>query len=199
MVLDASELFYKQEQEERLRQSIKPSNFSRKITEIYPNKAMTPSGFIKQKYNQFEVFKIKSYNLFGMTQQEVESLIYSYEMLSILYTQPLKIVCINKPLYLDEQIKYTKYLLKHATSDVVRMELRRRLNVFKLLENSRQQKEFYVFVYGYTDDILQNNISEFLSSTKFLEIEPLTKEDKEQLLAQMTNLGMKVDWKGERI
>lgn len=175
-------------------------HISRYITAYYPNKRLEQVNgrdIVLQEYNQFELFKLKSYNLLGMDREELQGLIDSYAGLAALYTEPLKIVCLHTPIQLQEQISYTREMIHRSSNELARIELGNRLRIFESLEAVRKQSEFFIFIYGYNHKVLAENIEMFERSKGRLEVQALSKQEKETLLFQMANLGLKpLEWKG---
>lgn len=184
-----------QENIQNVQQKFHSKDFKRNITEIYPNKKIVKDGeytYIKQEYNMFEVFKLESYNLSGLDGDSISKLIDSYKNLSILYVEPFKIIMIHSPIRLNEQIAYTQSLIARAKTPMARVFLQKRLDNFLNIQRYREQKEYYIFIYGYSVPVLRENIDNFLMSKGLLQARRLTQQEKENLCHQMANLGLSV-------
>lgn len=181
-------------QEERtIQKQYKSSEFGRNITEVYPNKAIIEdngSFFIQQKFYLCEIFKLESYNLSGLDEDSIQQLIQSYGNLSVLYVEPFKIIMAHSPIKLDKQIEYTKQLIQNSRNHITKVFLQKRLDTFLKIQLYRQQKEFFIMIYGYDIKNLRENISTFMSSKGMLKATPLTRDEKQTLLFQMANIGL---------
>ena len=107
----------KKEQKKDKQVKQKVSSF---VTDVMPVKGITDEregGFIKLKDGYMEILQLGGYNLLGMEQSEIEEVIHSYEMLSVLYAFPYKVVSMNIPVNTSSQQQFYRKKLEQETNE----------------------------------------------------------------------------------
>ncbi|MBP2098811.1 ATP-binding protein [Enterococcus rivorum] len=167
----------------------------KKILDIHPISAWGESkeeSFVKYSGGFFEVVKMRGHNLFGMKQNEFKQIMSSYGALSSLYEPPFKILSIHSPVNTISQQNYYKNMYQKTTDPVQRSVLETKYAELSFIGKYRQMEEYFVFIYGYDEEKLRENISDFYKCCGLLVMEKLTREEKIQLLFRMNNPTLKL-------
>ena len=184
----------KRDKREEKRNNRKIGKDLKKIIEVHPIKSWggtEQENFIRNTTGFFEVYRLKGRNLFGMKQEAFIRLMEAYGALSSLYEPPLKIVSINSPVDTSAQQAYYKREYQRATSPRLKKLLERKYSELAFIGKYRQMEEYFIFVFGYSEEKLRENVSTFHSClSNSIEVESLSKEDKVQLLFRMSNPSM---------
>ena len=152
----------KKEQKKDKQVKQKVSSF---VTDVMPVKGITDEregGFIKLKDGYMEILQLGGYNLLGMEQSEIEEVIHSYEMLSVLYAFPYKVVSMNIPVNTSSQQQFYRKKLEQETNENKRYQLMTSLSEMEVLNEKANNKEFFIFIYGKTIEELKENRKDFI-------------------------------------
>lgn len=167
----------------------------KKILDIHPVKGWgesTQENFVRYSGGYFEVVKMRGYNLFGMKQEEFKQIMYSYGALSSLYEPPFKLLSIHSPVNTIAQQTFYKNAYQKADDAVQRDILEKKYSELAFIGKYRQMEEYFVFIYGYDEEKLRENLTNFYTCCGLLVMEKLTKEEKVQLLFRMANPTLKL-------
>lgn len=167
---------------------------TRKMLEIHPVKSWGSNpqeNFFRYRYGFFEVLRMKGHNLFGMKQKEFQAITSSYAALTNMYYPPFKLVSIHSPVDTSRQSAFFKRKYQAATDPIQRKMLASNYEEQAFIGKYRQSEEFYVFVYGYDEEQLRENLTDFYRSSGMLQLEVLNKQEKIELLFRMANPELK--------
>lgn len=167
----------------------------KKMLDIHPVKGWGESeqeNFIRYTGGYFEVVKMKGHNLFGMKQEEFQQIMKSYGVLSSLYEPPFKILSIHSPVNTLAQQTFYKNAYQQAEEPFQRSILEKKYSELAFIGKYRQMEEYFVFIYGYDEEKLRDNLTDFYTCCGLLVMEKLTKEEKVQLLFRMGNPSLKL-------
>lgn len=161
-----------------------------KILSIHPIKSWgshPEEGFIRYTHGYFEIVRMRGHNLFGMKAKEFQQITNSYAALTNLYTPPFKLVSIHSPVDTSMQQKFFQTKYQQCTQVIQRKMLSNNYEELAFIGKYRQSEEFFIFIYGYDEEKLRENLDDFYHSKGLLQIERLSKEEKVQLLFRMAN------------
>ena len=164
----------------------------RKILQEYPVKSWGTNeeeNFIRYSQGYFEIVRMKGKNLYGMTQEKFIDLMESYAALSNLYSPPLKLLSINSPIDTTKQQNYYKTMYGNAKTMNQKVILEDKYTKMAFIGRFRQSDEYFLFIFGYDEANLRENLQTFYGFLGRIQVEKLTKEEKVQLLFRMNNPG----------
>lgn len=167
----------------------------RKILELHPVKSWgsrTDENFVRYTSGYFEILRIRGKNLFGMRPEEFQQLMASYGALSSLYDQAFKLVSIHSAVNTTEAQGFYKREFQRSTDPGHRQILEEKYGELAFIAKYRQMEEYYVFVYGYDEDKLRENLEKFYKCLGVIQVDRMTREEKVQLLFQMANPALKL-------
>ena len=183
----------KKEQKKDKQVKQKVSSF---VTDVMPVKGITDEregGFIKLKDGYMEILQLGGYNLLGMEQSEIEEVIHSYEMLSVLYAFPYKVVSMNIPVNTSSQQQFYRKKLEQETNENKRYQLMTSLSEMEVLNEKANNKEFFIFIYGKTIEELKENRKDFIYYSGQLNVYPISINKKRIVLFRLSNAHLLVD------
>lgn len=166
------------------------------ITDVMPVKGITDEregGFIKLKDGYMEILQLGGYNLLGMEQSEIDEVIHSYEMLSVLYAFPYKVVSMNIPVNTSSQQQFYRKKLEQETNENKRYQLMTSLSEMEVLNEKANNKEFFIFIYGKTIEELKENRKDFIYYSGQLNVYPISMNKKRIVLFRLSNANLLVD------
>lgn len=149
-------------------------------------------SFVRYKMGYFEIVQLKGYNLFGITTQEAFALMDYYADLARLYVHPFKVVMMHFPVETNDQQRYFSSLIQNETQSFHREILEDCLDEHQTIASARYNKEFYFCVYGYSIEVLRENIEDFLRCVGGIKTNSISKVKKKKILYQMNNPGVKM-------
>lgn len=149
-------------------------------------------SFVRYKMGYFEIVQLKGYNLFGITTQEAFALMDYYADLARLYVHPFKVVMMHFPVETNDQQRYFSSLIQNETQSFHREILEDCLDEHQTIASARYNKEFYFCVYGYSIEVLRENIEDFLRCAGGIKTNSISKVKKKKILYQMNNPGVKM-------
>lgn len=167
----------------------------KKILDVHPIKAWggtDSENFLRYTNGYFEVVRMRGHNLYGMQMKEFEQIMKSYEALSSLYEPPMKIMSIHSPVNTYNQQNFYKSAYQKATEGFQRSILEKKYSELAFIGKYRQAEEYFIFIYGYSEEKLRENLADFYTCCGLLTMEKLTREEKVQLLFRMNNPMLKL-------
>ncbi|MGX6962244.1 nucleoside-triphosphatase [Vagococcus xieshaowenii] len=167
----------------------------KKTLEIHPVKSWgsdEDENFFRYRYGYFEVVRMRGHNLFGMKQEEFQRITNSYAALTNMYSPPFKLVSIHSPVDTQAQQGFFRRRYQACEDHNQRKLLQENYEEQVFIGKYRQSEEFYVFIYGYDEEKLRENISDFYKSAGMLQLESLSKKEKVHLLFRMANPSLKI-------
>lgn len=180
---------------EEKKQNKKMKRNLKKILDVHPVKGWGESeeeSFVRYTGGYFEVVKMKGHNLFGMKQAEFKQIMNSYAALSSLYEPPFKIMSIHSPVNTIDQQNFYKNAYQKSEESFQRSILEKKYSELAFIGKYRQMEEYFVFIYGYDEEKLRENLNDFYTCCGLLVMENLTREEKVQLLFRMGNPSLKL-------
>lgn len=149
-------------------------------------------SFIRYKMGYFEIVQLKGYNLFGITTQEAFALMEHYGDLARLYVNPFKVVMMHFPVETNDQQRYFNELVQNEEQAFHREILLDCLGEHQTIAAARYNKEFYFCIYGYSVDVLRENVEDFLRCAGGIRTYNITKVKKKKIMYQMNNPGARM-------
>ena len=166
------------------------------VTDVLPVKGITDSdegGFIKLKEGYMDILQLGGHNLAGMEQSEIHEIINAYEMLSVLYAYPYKVVSMNIPVNTSSQQQFFRKKLEKETDEHKRYCLLTSLSEMEVFNEESNNKEFFVFIYGKSIEELRENRKDFIFYSGQLNIYPIPINKKRVVLFRLANANLLVD------
>ncbi|MBC1604477.1 hypothetical protein HCJ39_07100 [Listeria rocourtiae] len=167
----------------------------RKTTEVSPLLGWggTPEqSFVRYKAGYFEILQIRGYNLFGMSVDDVYRLIDSFTNFSRLYVKPFKIMLMHFPVPTSRQQDYYKKVIQRTKVVNHQKILQRKLAEHQHIANHRYNKEFFLVLYAPTVDQLQEEIMSIEQFSGYLEINPIKRQKKTQMIYKLNNMNARI-------
>lgn len=166
------------------------------VTDVLPVKGITDSdegGFVKLKEGYMDILQLGGHNLAGMEQSEIHEIINAYEMLSVLYAYPYKVVSMNIPVNTASQQQFFRKKLEKETDEHKRYCLLTSLSEMEVFNEESNNKEFFVFIYGKSIEELRENRKDFIFYSGQLNIYPIPINKKRVVLFRLANANLLVD------
>lgn len=166
------------------------------VTEVLPVIGITGDGqdsCIRLKEGYMDILQLGGYNLLGMDQSEIEEVMSAYEMLSVLYAFPYKVVSMNIPINTSSQQQFYRKKLEKETDEHKIHYLMTSLSEMEVFNEESNNKEFFIFIYGKTETELRENRKDFLYYSGSLNVYPISMNKKRIVLFRLANAHLLVD------
>ena len=129
------------------------------ILDMIPFKSEVNSGDLGFEYCSdrgfFDIYKCISFDYMSANDELLILHIYTWDKFYRVSAENLKLISINLPLDLTDQIRYYKKKYKETTNPMYKQTLKETLNELKNELRYRQTKEFYLCIYAKSFDNLQ--------------------------------------------
>lgn len=162
-----------------------------RINRIYPV-CGTTDGFVKTQVLGFidgvlEILRVRQYDLYKLDDAQYDALTRGQWTLNKLYSPPLKEVYLNFPENNQTQQAYWIHKIEQTT-DPNRLRVQQfELEKLRYIEKNHRMRHVYLFVFGQTVDELRARLEDLERFRDTLAQEPLTLQEKRQVLARLTN------------
>lgn len=147
--------------------------------------------FVNEKENLiFDIIKICSKDLVNSSDDEIDYDQYRYTKLYKIYSEDLKIICMNFPCNTQKQQSYLKKKIEKTNNAKMKHWLQRRLDELEWLEKNRTTREYYYIIFSQNlEEHLsnKNNIFSALQSGRNGLCETISEEEKIQILYKLNN------------
>ncbi len=147
--------------------------------------------FVNEKENLiFDIIKICSKDLVNSSDDEIDYDQYRYTKLYKIYSEDLKIICMNFPCNTRKQQSYLKKKIEKTNNAKMKHWLQRRLDELEWLEKNRTTREYYYMIFSQNlEEHLsnKNNIFSTLQSGRNKLCETISEEEKIQILYKLNN------------
>lgn len=147
--------------------------------------------FVNEKENLiFDIIKICSKDLVNSSDDEIDYDQYRYTKLYKIYSEDLKIICMNFPCNTRKQQSYLKKKIEKTNNAKMKHWLQRRLDELEWLEKNRTTREYYYMIFSQNlEEHLsnKNNIFSALQSGRNGLCETISEEEKIQILYKLNN------------
>lgn len=138
----------------------------------------------------FDIIKICSKDLVNSSDDEIDFDQYRYTKLYKIYSDDLKIICMNFPCNTQKQQSYLKKKIEGTNNAKMKHWLQRRLDELEWLEKNRTTREYYYMIFSKNlEEHLsnKNNIFSALQSGRNGLCETISEEEKIQILFKLNN------------
>ena len=138
----------------------------------------------------FDIIKICSKDLVNSSDDEIDYDQYRYTKLYKIYSEDLKIICMNFPCNTQKQQSYLKKKIEKTNNAKMKHWLQRRLDELEWLEKNRTTREYYYMIFSQNlEEHLsnKNNIFSALQSGRNGLCETISEEEKIQILYKLNN------------
>lgn len=147
--------------------------------------------FVNEKENLiFDIIKICSKDLVNSSDDEIDYDQYRYTKLYKIYSEDLKIICMNFPCNTQKQQSYLKKKIEKTNNAKMKHWLQRWLDELEWLEKNRTTREYYYMIFSQNlEEHLsnKNNIFSALQSGRNGLCETISEEEKIQILYKLNN------------
>ena len=147
--------------------------------------------FVNEKENLiFDIIKICSKDLVNSSDDEIDYDQYRYTKLYKIYSEDLKIICMNFPCNTQKQQSYLKKKIEKTNNAKMKHWLQRRIDELEWLEKNRTTREYYYMIFSQNlEEHLsnKNNIFSALQSGRNGLCETISEEEKIQILYKLNN------------
>lgn len=135
-----------------------------------------------------DIQKIVSGDIFNISEDEINYMIYSYSKFYKTYGSDIKIVSVNLPTDTRVQQEYTKHKMQTTDNEVFKQELQVKLDELEYIEKNSMDRLFYLFYFADTPEKIQEyrtDIQQTLGKVGLAEL--IDKKEKEKIFFKFNN------------
>ena len=161
-----------------------------KTIDVVPYKAVTSSGaFILKNDMVQDIYLIRSLDLSSLNKDEQNHLISGFGRLNKLYLNSYKIVSLKFPVNTQEQQRYWEKRRLKTKDFKQKRSIREQIEKLKLIEKSRSNQEYFLFLTAKNESELQNAFKELQQySVGILDLTTVDFKKKLRLLYKLNNM-----------
>lgn len=160
--------------------------------ELLPLLSVTEDENFKCKEEYLDIFQIESMDINAMNDYDVRGYILSLTNLFKLYLDDVKIISMNFPANTQVQQNYVSKKIKECKNEVHLKFLKERLRQLEAIERIRTNREYYIIIYGATEEELEKNKATLISSSASIKINEIETEKKIKILKKLNNMNSKI-------
>lgn len=160
--------------------------------ELLPLLCITENENFKCKEEYLDIFQIESMDINSMNDYDVRGYILSLAGLLKLYLDDMKIISMNFPANTQVQQNYVNKKIKECKNDIHLKFLKERLRQLEAIERIRTNREYYIMIYGATEEKLDKNKSTLISSSASIKINEIDIEKKIKIIKKLNNMNTKI-------
>ncbi|WP_338631280.1 hypothetical protein [Clostridium baratii] len=160
--------------------------------ELLPLCSLTENENSKCKEEYLDIFQIESMDINAMNDYDVRGYILSLTNLFKLYLDDIKIISMNFPANTQVQQNYVSKKIKECKNEVHLKFLKERLRQLEAIERIRTNREYYIMIYGATEEELEKNKATLISSSASIKINEIGTEKKIKILKKLNNMNSKI-------
>ena len=135
-----------------------------------------------------DIQKIVSGDIFNISEDEINYMIYSYSKFYKTYGSDIKIVSVNLPTDTRVQQEYTKHKMQTTDNEVFKQELQVKLDELEYIEKNSMDRLFYLFYFADTPEKIQEYRTDIQQTLgKFGLAELIDKKEKEKIFFKFNN------------
>lgn len=188
---------FKNEEKKRKKQEKKDlknahKNVNKSITDII-DLIDREDEFIKADYGYANFYQIRSKDVFSLNEDEIEKHIRDFSNLLRQYQEDLKILCMYFPVNTSVQQENIRKKIEQSKNEMHTYYLNKRLKELVFLEDFRQNKEFYIMIFGNNKkEIVENENLLFRLSSDSVKIDKISYDKKIKILFKLGNQNSKI-------
>lgn len=170
----------------------KKTTLMRKTTEILPYKQIH-DDYILIEDGVMDIFQVEPQNIYSLNNVDLEVLLLNRTQFLRSYFPSFKEVILNFPTIVDNQRKYWEGKKKKARSKMRLEYIKQKLFELDYLENERYNREFFLFVYADTKEVLSERKQEMIQNMQnSFPLKKLSRKKKLQILFLLNNQNTKL-------
>ena len=174
----------------RSRRVKKKNKVSRSILDILPFVKM--DDYIHLKNGCLQVFEIESKDIFSMSESQVNSSIFDFQIFLRAYSSDFKLVVMDFPVNTKNQQEFIEYKLMNCKNELYAKFLIDRLDELRDLESNSRNTEYFVFIFGKDEVSLKENIASFNRLFKNVSnVYDVEYNKKEKIIYRLNNMNSK--------
>ncbi|WWU65627.1 hypothetical protein QJR26_04495 [Clostridium baratii] len=160
--------------------------------ELLPLLSVTGDENFKCKEEYLDIFQIESMDINAMNDYDVKMYILSLTNMLKIYLDDTKIISMNFPANTQVQQDYINQKIKECKNEVHLKFLKERLRQLEAIERIRTNREYYIMIYGATEEELEKNKSTLISCSASIKINEIETEKKIKILKKLNNMNSKI-------
>ena len=175
--------------EKKIKQKIEPS-----IRDIFPIIDYTEGVYkLRDNGGYLDIFQVTSKDLYAQNEQDTDLDVYTFDRLIRANSEDMKVVGLTYPVDTGGQQGHLIRKRDRATDPIQIQFLQQKIDELAYLQSNRTNKEFFLFIFGETRQILQERVkvAKNLTSVSF-PLEELTKSKRDNLLYKLGNQNSKL-------
>ncbi|CAM2078515.1 MAG: hypothetical protein NSGCLCUN01_02711 [uncultured Clostridium sp.] len=189
----------KKMKEEKLAKKLEEKNrkeefkkIQHKVKEILPLCYVTEKDNFKCKEEYSDIFQIESMDINAMNDYDIKMYILSLTNMLKIYVDDIKIISMNFPANTQVQQDYVNKKIKECKNKVHLKFLQERLKQLEAIERIRNNREYYIEVYGTTEEELEKNKATLISSSASIRIYEIELDKKIKIKKKLNNMNSKI-------
>lgn len=167
-------------------------NIQHKTIELLPLVAMTEKKNFECKDEYLDIFQIRSVDTNAMNNYDTTIYILSLTNILKLYVDDIKIISMNFPANTQRQQDYINKKISNCKNTLHLKFLENRKMQLEAIEKIRTNREFYIMVFGETEDDLERNKKILFSAASSIKIVNIDDEKKIKILRKLNNMNTKI-------
>ena len=180
------EKIYKKNRKEALK------NIQHKTVELLPLVAMTENRNFECKDEYLDIFQIRSVDTNAMNNYDTTVYILSLTRILKMYVDDIKVISMNFPANTQRQQDYINKKIANCKNELHLKFLKNRKMQLEAIEKIRTNREFYIMIFGETEEELEKNKRTLFNSASFIKLLKLTDEKKIKILRKLNNMNTKI-------
>lgn len=163
-----------------------------KTKELLPLLSVTEKENFKCKDEYLDMLQIESMDINSMNEYDIRAYILSLTSLLKIYLDDIKIISMNFPANTQIQQNYMNKKIKECNNDVHFKFLNIKKEQLEAIERIRTNREYYIMIYGQSEEELEKNKSMLFSSSASIKINEINIEKKIKILKKLNNMNSKI-------
>ncbi|HAT4093242.1 hypothetical protein ACSXBP_11405 [Clostridium perfringens] len=167
-------------------------NIQHKTIELLPLVAMTEKRNFECKDEYLDIFQIRSVDTNAMNNYDTTVYILSLTRILKMYVDDIKVISMNFPANTQKQQDYINKKIANCKNELHLKFLKNRKMQLEAIEKIRTNREFYIMIFGETEEELERNKKTLFNSASFIKILKLDDEKKIKILRKLNNMNTKI-------
>jgi len=175
--------------EKKIKQKVEPST-----RDVHPLADYVEGVYqLRDNSGYLDIFQVTSKDLYAQNEQDTDLDVYTFDRLIRANSEDMKIVGLTYPVDTGGQQGHLIRKRDRAIDPIQIQFLQQKIDELAYLQANRTNKEFFLFIFGETRQILQERIkvAKNLTSISF-PLQDLTKSKRDNLLYKMGNQNSKL-------
>ena len=148
---------------------------------------------LRDNAGYLDIFQVTSKDLYAQNEQDTDLDVYTFDRLIRANSEDMKVIGLTYPVDTGGQQGHLIRKRDQATDPIQIQFLQQKIDELSYLQENRTNKEFFLFIFGETRQILQERIkvAKNLTSISF-PLQDLTKSKRDNLLYKLGNQNSKL-------